>query len=265
MLRILFTAMLAFAGSAPMTFALEPVGVAVDAATTVTGSGPEGDREILKNSPIFQDDRLVATQTGNAQIILVDKTRIVVGPGAQIDIDDFVYATKNTFASITVKASQGAFRFISGASKSAAYKIETPTGTIGVRGTAFDVGISGDQVHVVMVRGTVELCPSNGQCQVLRGLCSYGVMGNTAVNVEGNLRTKGQAQKANFPLMANERALRMQFRQGGGCASTASAARPFFNEDRTGDTISPRSAPARDKGPGKDKDDGDDGCEGGCQ
>ena len=153
--------------------------------------------------------------------------------------------TKTTFSSITLRASQGAFRFISGASKSAAYKIETPTGTIGVRGTAFDVGITGDQVHVVMVRGTVELCPTNGQCQLLRGLCSYGVMSNTSVEVQGNLRTKGQAEKANFPLMANERALRTQFRQGGGCASTAAAVRPFFNEDRTGDTLVER--PGRER------------------
>jgi hypothetical protein len=268
MLRILFSALLTLAGSAPMSFALEPVGVAVDAATTVTGSGPEGDREILKNSPIFQDDRLVATPSGNAQIILVDKTRIVVGPGAQIDIDNFVYATKYTFSSITVKASQGAFRFISGASKSVAYKIETPTVTIGVRGTSFDVGITGDQVHVVMVRGTVELCPRNGQCQELSGLCSYGIMGNTTVNVQGSLRTKGRAEKANFPLMANERALRTQFRQAGGCANTASHIRPFENQDRTGDSLSPDFGPSREKGGGRNGGGGGRGggeCEGGCR
>jgi len=257
MLRILFPAVLALAGSVPMAIAAQQVGVAVEAATLVTGSGPEGEREIAKNSPIFLDDRLLATPSGNAQIILVDKTRIVVGPGAQIDIDDFAYATKSTFASITVKASQGAFRFISGASKPAAYKIETPTGTIGVRGTAFDVGISEGRVHVVMVRGTVELCPANGQCQLLTGLCSYGVMGSESVEVAGNLRTKSQAEKANFPLMANERALRMQFRQGGRCASTASN-RTFSNQDRTGDSFSPEFSPSREKGGGGNKDNNND-------
>jgi FecR protein len=254
MLRIFFPALLALACSVSGAMAAQQVGVAVEAATLVTGSGPEGDREIAKNSPIFQDDRLVATQSGNAQIILADKTRIVVGPGAQIEIDDFVYATSNTFATITVKASQGAFRFISGASKSAAYRIETPKGNIGVRGTAFDVGISGDQVHVVMVRGTVELCPTNGECQILRGLCSYGVMSDTNVAVAGNLRTRGQVEKANFPLMANERALRMQFRQGGGCASTASNIRTFGNQDRTGDTLSPEFSPSREQGGGRNND-----------
>jgi hypothetical protein len=111
-----------------------PVGNTVDAATTVTGSGPGGNRVINKGSPIFSDDRLKADRTGNAQIILVDNTKIVVGPGAQVDIVDYVYETDKTFSKITIKATKGAIRFISGKSKASAYKVVTPSGTIGIRG-----------------------------------------------------------------------------------------------------------------------------------
>ena len=131
--------------------------MAVDAATLVTGSSADGEREITRNSPIFRDDRLSATTSGNAQIILVDKTKIVVGPGAQVDIDNFVFNSDDTFKTVTIRATKGAFRFVSGNSGNSAYKIETPSGTIGVRGTAFDVGITGDQMHVVMVRGEVQM------------------------------------------------------------------------------------------------------------
>ena len=94
--------------------AAQPVGVTVDASTTVTGSGPAGSREIRKDSAIFQDDRLKATKSGNAQIILVDKTKIVVGPGAQVDIDNFVFNSDDTFKTVTIRATKGAFRFVSG-------------------------------------------------------------------------------------------------------------------------------------------------------
>ncbi len=228
------------------TLAAEQVGTAVAASTLVTGSGPAGAREINKNSPIFQDDRLLATATGNAQIVLVDNTRIVVGPGAQIDIDDFVYASEKTFATVTIKATQGAFRFISGRSNSSAYKIDTPYGQIGVRGTAFDVGIANGQVHVAMVSGTTELCPASGQCQELTGLCSYGVMDSNTVEIQGSLRTKDQSDKANFPLMVNQRPLQIQFRLGGGCAS--SAASPF-NRENDGDRNSFEAQPAPQKEP----------------
>jgi hypothetical protein len=163
------------------------------------------------------DDRLRADRTGSAQIVLTDNTRIVIGPGAQVDVNDFVYNSDGTFESITVRATKGAFRFISGKSASSAYRIETPSGTIGVRGTAFDVGITNGQTHVVMVRGTVEMCPRTGGCQVLRGMCNYGVMNTGRVEVEGDLRRKARADKANFPLMWNEKVLRPQFRQSGDC------------------------------------------------
>ena len=74
-----------------------PVGVTVDASTTVTGAGPGGNRLINKDLPIFSDDRLKADRTGNAQIILVDKTRIV-GPNAQVDIVDYVYDLNKTLS-----------------------------------------------------------------------------------------------------------------------------------------------------------------------
>ncbi len=224
--------------------AAQPVGVTVDASTTVTGSGPAGSREIRKDSAIFQDDRLKATKSGNAQIILVDQTKIVVGPGAQVDIDNFVFSSDKSFESVTIKATKGAFRFVSGNSKHAAYKIQTPSGTIGVRGTAFDVGIVNGQTHVVMVRGEVELCSRGGSCESLRGLCSYGVMGNRKIEKEGSLRTKSRAEKANFPLMQNEKALRQQFRLGGDCANTA--ALPPVNRPDKQQSVAPPQAPAKE-------------------
>ncbi len=200
--------------------AAQKVGTAIDASTRVVGSGPSGNREIIRNTAIFSDDRLRADRTGNAQIILTDNTKIVVGPGAQIAIDDFVFASGGTFEQITVKATKGAFRFISGNSRSKAYRIETPTGTIGVRGTAFDIGIANGRTHVVVVRGAVEMCPSAGRCQTLRGLCSYGVMNAGGVRTEGNLRTGSNVARANFPLMKNEGSLRQQFRQPGDCGNS---------------------------------------------
>ena len=222
--------------------AAQPVGVTVDASTTVTGSGPAGSREIRKDSAIFQDDRLKATKSGNAQIILVDKTKIVVGPGAQVDIDNFVFNSDQTFKTVTIRATKGAFRFVSGNSGSSAYKIQTPSGTIGVRGTAFDVAVVNGQTHVVMVRGEVQMCARNGTCEMLRGLCSYGVMGSSKIELEGNLRQKGRAEKANFPLMRDEKQLRAQFRLGGDCATTA-ALPPINRPDNFLAPQAPAAAP----------------------
>ncbi len=112
------------------------VGVTVASETSVKGSGAGGNRTITKDSPIFYDDRLKADRTGNAQIILVDQTKIVVGPNAQVNITDFVYSDNNrkSFKSITIKITKGTFRFIKGRSHKSAFKFDTPNGSIGIRG-----------------------------------------------------------------------------------------------------------------------------------
>jgi hypothetical protein len=242
-----------------------PIGTTVDASTTVTGAGPSGNRQIVRDSPIYSDDRLKANRTGNAQIILVDDTKIVVGPNAQIDIDNFVFDSNKTFQSLTVKATTGAFRFISGNSRSAAYKIDTPTGTIGVRGTAFDVALLPGETHVAIVQGQVQLCSNSGACQNLSGWCSYAVMNRTGVEPKGRLLTRSAAERQQFPLMMNQRPLRAQFRHWGpscaGSLGTAPATQgrpgrsqaaisPTTPAQNAGSAPAPDSVSAPDPGPG---------------
>ena len=111
-----------------------PIGKTISVVPLVNAYGRTGKRVLAPKSPIFSDDRLKANRTGNAQIILVDKTKIVVGPGAEVRIDDFVFDTNKTFSKVVVSVSKGSIRFISGNSKPSAYKIKTLSGTIGIRG-----------------------------------------------------------------------------------------------------------------------------------
>jgi hypothetical protein len=111
-----------------------PIGKTVASKTLVNAYGRTGKRVLVPKSPIYSDDRLQANRTGNAQIILVDNTKIVVGPGAEVRIDDYVFDTDKTFSKIVVSVSKGTIRFISGKSKPSAYRFKTPTGTIGIRG-----------------------------------------------------------------------------------------------------------------------------------
>ena len=61
---------------------------------------------------------------------------------------------------------KGAFRFITGASPKAAYEIKTPTATMGVRGTVFDVFVADDGETVVLLHeGGVDVCSAPGSCK----------------------------------------------------------------------------------------------------
>lgn len=200
-----------------------PVGKTVAVATRVTGSGPGGNRVLQAKSPIFSDDRLRANASGNAQIILVDKTKIIVGPGADIRIDDFVFSSKKTFSKLVVKASKGAFRFISGRSKSTAYVIVTPSATIGVRGTALDVSIRREGSHIALLRGKIRACDRRGRCRTVKNPCDYLLVGKRGFSKARKLRKAGNRELDKvFPLLVNQRQLKRSFRKSlRGCGSSS--------------------------------------------
>ena len=78
-----------------------------------------------------------------------------------------VYASVQTHH----QAAKGTFRWVSGDSRSTAYSIKTPAGTIGVRGTRFDFYVAPDgTTAVVLLSGAAQFCGAGG-CVQLRNRC----------------------------------------------------------------------------------------------
>jgi hypothetical protein len=143
------------AGSA---FGAEAVGSTVAAEDTVEGQGAVGDRVIARADPIYRDERLRANETGLGQFELSDGTKLVLGRNAQITVDKYVAGGTGSPASITLNAVAGSFRFITGHSDKNAYRIHTPQGTIGVRGTAFEGSIVDTRINLLLQNGQVWFC-----------------------------------------------------------------------------------------------------------
>ncbi|MET0574279.1 MAG: FecR domain-containing protein [Mesorhizobium sp.] len=178
----------------------ERVGQAVLIKTAVTGAnGPLAVRE-----PVHRDERIRTSASGLGQFVFRDGTKLAVGWGSSVVIDKYVFDDERSVAKLTIKATKGTFRWISGNSKSSAYEIVTPAGTIGVRGTAFDffVGANG-QTAVVLLNGSARFCNGAG-CQELRRRCdcvvaSPGSRPSPAQRVSRNtLRTLGTQRALPF-------------------------------------------------------------------
>lgn len=148
-------------------FAQEQVGQATLIKTAVTGaSGP-----LAVQSPVYRDERITTSQTGLGEFLFRDGTKFAVGGASSVVLDRFVYDDSKTFNQLTLNAARGSFRWISGKSKSQAYEIVTPAGTIGVRGTRLDIFIGPNgQTSVVLLEGAAQFCGANG-CEELRRRC----------------------------------------------------------------------------------------------
>ena len=175
--RIKIFLALAFYLSGP-ALAAEPVGKAVLINTAVTGNSGS----LATSSPVHRDERIRTSSTGLGEFVFRDGTKLAVGAGSSVVIDKFVFNDDQTAKSLSIKAAKGTFRWISGSSKSSAYKISTPVGTLAIRGTAFDfyVGANG-KTAVVLLSGSARFCGRNG-CQDLRKRCDVIIADRSGVS-----------------------------------------------------------------------------------
>src|SRR5713226_8541587 len=88
-----------------------------------------GEAELVRVSvgdQVVRDETLRTSDDSHARIRLLDDTKLSLGPRSTIKIDRAVYSGETSYREITVKLSEGAFRFITGKSDKKSYKIETP-------------------------------------------------------------------------------------------------------------------------------------------
>jgi hypothetical protein len=137
-----------FAGN---VLAAERVGSTIEAQSTVSGEGAVGKRVIARADPIYRDERLRSNLTGLGQFQLGDGTKLVLGRNASLVIDRYVIGGGSKAKTITLKLISGSARFVTGASDKRAYRILTPQGTIGVRGTAFDLTVKNGKTHLLLL------------------------------------------------------------------------------------------------------------------
>ncbi len=207
---------------APGAFAAEEIGKAL--AITVTVSGDSG---ILRaSSPIHRDERIRASNSGQGQFEFRDGTKLAVGPNSSLVLDRSIFAGDTTFQSLTLKASRGTFRWVSGTSKSSAYKINTPFGTLGVRGTVVDVYVGSSTAAAVILEGQATFCGNDGKCKRLERGCDM-VLANRKGLMDGEtepkIAVKGVRNEVSFPFLMGTRKLSRPFQVGGGnCGLTAS-------------------------------------------
>jgi hypothetical protein len=218
-----------------LTMAAEPVGEAVLIKTEVTGaSGP-----LVVNGPVHRDERIRTSQNGLGQFVFIDGTKLAVGWGSSVVIDKFVFDDSDSVKKLSIKAAKGTFRWISGNSKSSAYEILTPAGTIGVRGTAFDVNVGPDgTTAVVLLNGSAQLCGPGG-CRELKKRCDCVVAKRngemTAVRrVDRSiLRTLGSTRA--LPFLSGNQALSAKFGSVGiGCSFARAAVDPLGRNSAPG-------------------------------
>ncbi len=227
--------------------AADPSGTVVAVVQATRAIGAAGSRMLVTRGPVYMGDTIRTGARGEAQIELADDTRLVVGPNSSMVVDSFVFDSKGKAKDVALNAVRGTFRFITGSSRKSAYKIITPTATIGVRGTEFDFSVDRQgQLNFALFEGQARVCTRSGRrCTVLSGACSVAVFPRSGAVKRlpaGEERTK--LLRAKFPYIDLQRRLNRAFRVNTSSCSVRRAnllrgGGPRFTERVAPDIVAP--------------------------
>ncbi len=202
-------------------------GTAVSVATLASVSGSGGKRTLVRGMTVERGETVITNRSGLAQFEFEDGTRIVVGPNSKLLIEQYLMDSNGKARKFTVNAISGTFRFLSGNSRKEAYAIRTPTATLGIRGTVFDLTVDlNGQTDVLLHEGAARLCGVDRRCVELEDDCALGTTGRVRrTRVVDDSNDQAVTIRERFPFVRRQRPLRRDFRiDARSCSDTRRAA-----------------------------------------
>jgi hypothetical protein len=142
-----------------VVLAAESIGQATTVEKDVSGTIAGRRAPVAQNDSAYLGEVVETRLESLVRFKFLDDTQLFVGPSSTVKLDSFVYNPDNTASKLVIKASKGAFRFISGKSAHEAYEIITPYGSLGVSGTALGFVIANGRMIAVLKQGGMVVCP----------------------------------------------------------------------------------------------------------
>ena len=153
----------------------EPVATVVAVRGTATAQGTSGaGRNLALKSPVFLNDVLKTDTNGQLQILFTDNSIISLGRGSEMKIAEYRWQAGQKDGALRTQIKEGAFRVMGGALAKDApqnFKTETPTATIGIRGSMYAGVTTADFLSVIFQGG--------------KGIDLYNEHGTVAITVPG--------------------------------------------------------------------------------
>jgi hypothetical protein len=119
----------------------ETLSAAIGVAASITPSAEGGNgtafQTLAPGSELRASETVRTGDAGKADLVFIDRTNLTVGPASEVVLDKFVYDPVGSSGKVVLQTTRGAFRFVTGTQDHSAYQINTPYGSLGVRGTAF--------------------------------------------------------------------------------------------------------------------------------
>lgn len=168
----------------------------------VRGGGSGDQRRAAVREEILLQDQVITKQESALQILLLDASIFTVGENCEMVIDRFVYDPSTGAGQMSANVVKGAFRFMSGrigANNPTNADIQTPSATIGIRGTFLECSVGEDAIILARLAGLADAAtadPVRASMCCLRGPAA-GTPDTRGVISVANQFGQSTAEKAN--------------------------------------------------------------------
>ncbi len=181
---------------------LTKIGYIRDLRRAGFGTPPERQRAAVSTEDAIYRNEVMETVAGGAmRIRFLDATSLRIGSESLVALDEYVYAPFGR-SKMTLTLSKGVFRFVTGRMSKKAYRIVTPTATIGVRGTDFLATVTDDSTQIDLYEGEIEVEDTRGAEAVEPVVVAAGQ--SIAISTASTAPTIGVAAPPSDPALAGE-------------------------------------------------------------
>lgn len=124
-----------------------------------TASDTQQSRELSRKAPVFPIDQVSTGAQSQAQFRMTDGALLALQSDTQLLISEYKPGSGTEQGSVVMELVKGSLRTVTGSIKGDAgnYQLKTPVGSIGIRGTTFQVSYIGEIMLVGVWDGKIEL------------------------------------------------------------------------------------------------------------
>ncbi|WP_048690476.1 FecR domain-containing protein [Catenovulum maritimum] len=147
------------------SFAQDTAGKTIIAkGTVVASSSIDSERKLKRRSPVYKIDTVMTGENSRAQFKMMDGGLLALQANTQLKIATYKYDPETDEGSAVMELISGGIRTVSGKikNKNGSYKLNTPVGSIGIRGTHFEVEIVEGDVFLAVWDGAIDITTDTG-------------------------------------------------------------------------------------------------------
>lgn len=119
-------------------------------------------RSLKRRTPVFKIDQVSTSDASQAQLKMVDGALLALKENTALNIEEYFLNNNGQGGSVVMELVSGGLRTITGTIKgnSNNYKLKTPVGSIGIRGTHYEVELVNGELFMAVWDGSIEISGS---------------------------------------------------------------------------------------------------------